>query len=226
MCRPILDPRIEVSKQEDDSVVAFGRRLYARWRGEDVPLSLKLEKATSFVIDIARARVYLRQANEVAPDVRVVGRPRVHNQGRLIIGAHAVLRSIVAPIEISVGPQATMILGRSVHINSGCTFAAYSRVELGDRVEVAPHVTIYDTSFHRLYERSKPPAPRPVIVEDDVWLGTKSTVLPGVRIGRGAVVMANSLVTRSVEPFTIVSGVPAQPVAKLDPNKFIIDPMA
>jgi maltose O-acetyltransferase len=132
----------------------------------------------------------------------------------------------VAPIEIDVGPDATMIFGRSTHLNSGCTLAAFSRVELGDRVEVAPHVTIYDTSFHSLYERTKPPAPRPVIVEDDVWIGTKSTILPGVRIGRGAVVMANSLVSRNVEPFTIVVGVPAQPVANLDPNKFIVDPLA
>jgi maltose O-acetyltransferase len=188
---------------------------------------LKVDKAVSYVLDIARAQLYLRQADEVAADVRVVGRPRVRNDGgRLVIGPRAVLRSIVAPVEITVGPGATMIFGRGVHLNSGSTFAAFSRVELGDRVEVAPHVTVYDTSFHSLYERTKAPVPRPVIIEDDVWLGTKCTVLPGVRIGRGAVVMANTLVTRNVEPFTIVSGVPAQPVADLDPTRFIVDPTA
>jgi acetyltransferase-like isoleucine patch superfamily enzyme len=65
-----------------------------------------------------------------------------------------------------------------------------------------------------------------VIIEDDVWLGTKCTILPGVRIGRGAVVVANALVTRNVEPFAIVSGVPAQKVAQLDSKKFVIDPTA
>jgi len=213
--------------QRDDSLISLCQRLCTRWRDDDLTISAKVDKAAAFLIDIARAQLYLRQADEVARDARVIGRPLVRNHGgRLIIGPGAVLRSIVAPVEITVGPGATMILGRSVHVNSGSTFAAVSRVELGDRVEVAPYVTVYDTSFHGLYERTKAPDPRPVIIEDDVWLGTKCTVLPGVRIGRGAVIMANTLVTRNVEPFTIVSGVPAQAVAKLDPRRFVVDPTA
>jgi acetyltransferase-like isoleucine patch superfamily enzyme len=171
---------------------------------------------------LARSRVYLRHADEVAADVRVVGRPRIRVEGQLTIGRDSVLRSIVAPIEIYVGPGARLSFGASAHVNSGSTFAALSRIEIGDRVEISPNVTIYDTSFHDLYDRTLCPDPRPVVIEDDVWIGTKSTVLPGVTIGRGAVVVANALVTRDVEPFTIVSGVPAQVVAKLDPRKFIV----
>ena len=103
-----------------------------------------------------------------------------------------------------------MTVGKGTHLNSGGTFAAMSCVEFGERVEMAPYVSIYDTSFHALYERTRAPDPRPVIVEDDVWIGTKCTVLPGVRIGQGAVIMANSLVTRNVEPFTIVGGCPGR----------------
>jgi maltose O-acetyltransferase len=144
----------------------------------------------------------------------------------LTFGPGAVLRSIVAPIEIFVGPGGSMSVGQGTHLNSGGTYTAVSRIEIGERVEVAPYVSVYDTAFHALYERSKSPEPRPVIIEDDVWIGTKCTVLPGVRIGRGAVIMANSLVTRNVEPFTIVGGVPAEQVAKLDPTRFVIDPTA
>ena len=50
----------------------------------------------------------------------------------------------------------------------------------------------------------------PVVVEDDVWLGANVVVLPNVRIGRGAIVAANSLVTKDVPPFAIVCGVPAR----------------
>jgi serine acetyltransferase len=216
-----------MSPEQEASVVMLGRRLYAKWqRDGSVPLATRAQKAASYVYDIARARLYLRMADEVAPDVRVLGRPLVRNEGRLTFGPGAVLRSIVAPIEIYVGPQATMTVGKGTHLNSGGTFAAMSRVELGERVEVAPYVSIYDTSFHALYERTRAPDPRPVIVEDDVWIGTKCTVLPGVRIGQGAVIMANSLVTRNVEPFTIVGGVPAEQVAQLDRTRFVIDPTA
>jgi maltose O-acetyltransferase len=115
-----------------------------------------------------------------------------------------------------------MVLGRRVRLNSGDTFAALSRVEIGDRVEIGPHVTIQDNAFHELYDREECPPSRPVIIEDDVWLASNCTVLPGVRIGRGAVVSAHALVTRNVEPFTVVSGVPAQRVARLNPKKFVV----
>jgi acetyltransferase-like isoleucine patch superfamily enzyme len=52
----------------------------------------------------------------------------------------------------------------------------------------------------------------PVIIEDEAWLGANCVITAGVRIGRGAVVAAGAVVTRSVEPFQIVGGVPARPI--------------
>lgn len=51
-----------------------------------------------------------------------------------------------------------------------------------------------------------------IIIEDDVWIGMDALVLGGIRIGRGAVVAARSVVTKDVEPFTIVAGVPAKKI--------------
>jgi acetyltransferase-like isoleucine patch superfamily enzyme len=216
-----------VTTREKDSALWLGRRLYAKWRRDDsIPLALRAQKAMSYAYDIARAQLYLRRADELASDARVLGRPIVRNEGRLTFGHGVVLRSIVAPIEIFVGPEGTMIVGNDTHLNSGGTYTAVSRIEIGERVEVAPYVSVYDTAFHGLYDRSRAPSPRPVIIEDDVWIGTKCTILPGVRIGRGAVIMANSLVTRNVEPFTIVGGVPAEQVAQLDRTRFVIEPTA
>src|SRR5262249_4831044 len=116
---------------------------------------------------------------------------------------------------------AILKIGSQVHLNSGVTIAALSHVEFGDRIEVGPHVTIYDNSFHDLYDRDALPPSKPVYIEDDVWLAARCTILPGVRIGRGAVVAANALVVRDVEPFTVVSGNPAQVLTRLDPQKFV-----
>ncbi|MEB3881996.1 CatB-related O-acetyltransferase [Lyngbya sp. CCY1209] len=52
------------------------------------------------------------------------------------------------------------------------------------------------------------------IIENDVWIGYKATIMPGVRIGNGAVVATHAIVTRDVEPYTIVGGNPAQPIRK------------
>jgi acetyltransferase-like isoleucine patch superfamily enzyme len=51
---------------------------------------------------------------------------------------------------------------------------------------------------------------KPIVIEDDVWIGTHAVILPGVRIGRGAVVAAGAIVTRDVPAGVIVAGVPAR----------------
>jgi maltose O-acetyltransferase len=58
----------------------------------------------------------------------------------------------------------------------------------------------------------------PVTIEDHVWIGSRAMILPGVTVGRGAVVAAGSVVTKDVAPMTVVAGVPAKPVAERDPG--------
>lgn len=88
---------------------------------------------------------------------------------------------------------------------------------IGDRVSIAPRVTLV-TSSHPNASRIRavvPAAHAPVHIEDDVWIGAGAVVLPGVRIGRGAVIGANSVVTRDVEPLNVVVGQPARSVRVL-----------
>ena len=61
------------------------------------------------------------------------------------------------------------------------------------------------------------PAQAPIVIEDDAWLGFNSTVLKGVTIGRGAVVGACAVVTKNVEPFSVVAGNPARVVGTSRP---------
>ncbi|WP_425562996.1 DapH/DapD/GlmU-related protein [Mucilaginibacter gynuensis] len=53
-----------------------------------------------------------------------------------------------------------------------------------------------------------------VVIEDYAWLCSRSVILPGVTIGKGAVVAAGAVVTRDVQPYTVVGGIPAKPIAK------------
>jgi maltose O-acetyltransferase len=92
-------------------------------------------------------------------------------------------------------------------------------VTIGNRVSIAPRVTLV-TSSHPNQSRIRPFAPvsqGPIIIEDDAWLGTGCVVLPGVRIGRGAVVGAHSVVHHDVAPLHVVAGQPARTVRELTP---------
>ena len=91
---------------------------------------------------------------------------------------------------------------------------------IGDRVSIAPRVTLV-TSSHPNQSRIRafaPVAQGPIVIEDDAWLGAGCVVLPGVRIGRGAVVGANSVVQQDVAPLHVVAGQPARTVRELAPK--------
>ncbi|MFL5402033.1 MAG: acyltransferase [Gemmatimonadales bacterium] len=91
---------------------------------------------------------------------------------------------------------------------------------IGDRVSIAPRVTLV-TSSHPNHSRIRgfaPVARGPIVIEDDAWLGAGCVILPGVRIGRGAVVGANSVVQQDVAPLHIVVGQPARTVRELTPQ--------
>ena len=62
----------------------------------------------------------------------------------------------------------------------------------------------------------EPPSADPVIIEDDVLIGANAVVLEGVKVGKGSVVAAGSVVVKNVEPYTVVAGVPAKEIKKVD----------
>jgi tetrahydrodipicolinate N-acetyltransferase len=62
----------------------------------------------------------------------------------------------------------------------------------------------------------EPPSAEPVVIEDDVLIGANAVVLEGVKVGKGAVIAAGSIVVKDVEPHTVVAGVPARLIKKVD----------
>jgi galactoside O-acetyltransferase len=106
-------------------------------------------------------------------------------------------------------------LGHTIDIGEFTHIRANGGVRIGDRVLIAAGVTITSRAHPVPLPRARVNEDRPIVIEDDVWLGAGAIVLPGVTIGRGAVVAAGAVVTKSVEPFTVVAGVPARPIRKI-----------
>jgi galactoside O-acetyltransferase len=110
--------------------------------------------------------------------------------------------------EIEIGSRVS--LNSNVYINA----CIGGRIVIGNDVLIAPNV-VMRTSDHATSDpdrliREQGHIPAEIIIEDDVWLGSNVTILGGTRIGRGAVVGAGGVVTRDVEAYSIVGGVPAR----------------
>ncbi|OQX96825.1 MAG: hypothetical protein B6I20_13965 [Bacteroidetes bacterium 4572_117] len=105
-------------------------------------------------------------------------------------------------------------IGDRTNINRNCMIWAGDNVKviIGKDCLTGPGVTIIASKYNvkgRDIIRSYPAFERDVIIGNDVWLGANVVVLPGVKIGDGAIVGAGSVVTKNIEPYTIVTGVPA-----------------
>jgi acetyltransferase-like isoleucine patch superfamily enzyme len=194
------------------------RSKLARHRGE--PLAVLVHRAVSSTIGLATAPLHLRAVTQVGARVRTLGRPRIENFGTMIIGDDVTLRSVRVPVELCTEPGATLTIGDRCSINEGVSVGTTQHITLGRRVRIGPFVMIVDSAFHDLYDRDVTPPSRPVFIEDDVWIGAKASVLPGVRLGRGSVVGTAAVVTRDVPPFSVVAGIPARVIRSLDPNRF------
>lgn len=125
-------------------------------------------------------------------------------------------------------------IGHNVNIEKGASFAnsvtigdnsgigvnavLTDEVYIGKNVMMGPDCMIY-TSNHKFMKETRSyegfTQIRPVIIEDDVWIGARCIILPGVKIGKGSTIGAGSVVSKEVPPYSVVAGNPARVVKSL-----------
>ena len=106
--------------------------------------------------------------------------------------------------------------GKNVFLNAGCKFQDQGGIEIGDNCLIG-HNAVLATANHSLDPRENRKLNyAPIKICNNVWLGANVTVLQGVTIGEWAVVAAGAVVTKNVEPYTIVGGVPAKFIKKIE----------
>lgn len=104
-------------------------------------------------------------------------------------------------------------IGKDTIIGDRCFLDGRDTLTIGDHVDIASQVLIYN-SEHDIQDQFFTPTYGQVTIEDYVFIGPRAIILPGVTIGKGAVIAAGAVVTKDVEPNTVVGGVPAKPIAK------------
>jgi maltose O-acetyltransferase len=102
-------------------------------------------------------------------------------------------------------------IGQDSIIGFRCFLDGRSPLFIGDHVDMASEVMVYN-SEHDINSPEFQPTSAPVTISDYVFIGPRAIILPGVTIGKGAVVAAGAVVTKDVDPFSIVGGVPARPI--------------
>ena len=121
--------------------------------------------------------------------------------------------NVIPPFNTDFGKN--IHIGQRVFINSGCKMQDQGGIYIGDDVLIGHNACLLTLNHEMDPENRADMHPKPIHIEDKVWLGSNVTVLPGVTIGEGAIVAAGAVVTKDVESNTIVGGVPAKIIKRI-----------
>jgi len=154
----------------------------------------------------------------------------IRNGGKISIGSNVTLTSdnvgyhlnMYSPVKLYADrPGAEIVIGDNTRIHGSCIHA-YEKISIGNNCLIAANTQIMDGSGHDLSFEN--PANRinttgttkPVIIEDNVWIGANCIILPGVTIGQGSIIGAGSVVTKSIPPMVVAGGNPAKVIKVAD----------
>ena len=122
--------------------------------------------------------------------------------------------TVLPPLYIDYGKPVT--IGKRCFIQQCCTFFGRGGIEIGDDVFIGPKCNLITINHDVNPDNRSATYGKPIKIEDKVWLGINTTILPGVTLGYGCIVGANSVVTKDVPPMTIVAGNPARIIKKIE----------
>ena len=107
-------------------------------------------------------------------------------------------------------------IGKNVFVNHACTFMDRGGITLEDNVLIGPKVNLITTNHPLKPSERRATISHPIIIKRNAWIGAAATILAGVTIGENSVVAAGAVVKSDVPPNTVVGGIPAKIIKKLD----------
>ncbi len=165
-----------------------------------------------------RELIFLTIGNNL-PHLRIMDKIRFifYKLAGIKINGHPM---ICGPLTIRpIGACSNIEIGRGTFINTETRFGVpEAKISIGANVQIGPRV-MFETVNHSLdYVAGvgRQTISQPIVVNDEVWIGAGAIILSGVTIGRGAVVAAGAVVAKDVEACSVVGGVPAKVIKRLD----------
>lgn len=172
----------------------------------------RLKAGPSWIRSSLGAWIWLRTCDAIGTNTRTFWRPNIENRGRIMLGSRVRLNSHWAPVELVSGPLGVIDIGDGVFINYGSIISAHLLVRIGSNVMLGNYCIVADTEIPGIGEPAGGPLiePRPVEIGAGAWLAARVTVLPGARIGAGAVIAAGSVVAGDIPAGKVAGGIPAR----------------
>ncbi len=212
---------MNIKKQLKDVINEINYKIYKRISNKFANIQLK------YLTETCQRKSIMGDYVKILPTARI---ENLANKPDLIcIGKNSVLRG-----ELLIFAHAGEIhLGEDCYIGENSRIWSSELVKIGNRVYISHNVNIHDTNSHSLSPQIRHEhfikiistghpkindvdiQSRPVYIEDDVWIGFNSTIFKGVKIGKGAVIGACSVVTKDVPEFVVVVGNPAKVIKKI-----------
>ncbi len=133
----------------------------------------------------------------------------LHENSKLICRGHI---QMFEAVRIECLANAILEIGHKSYINHDSEVRCREHIIIGDNCSIAYGVLIQDSDYHTMYDKEGTPKPHtlPIIIGNNVWIGANATILKGVHIGDGCVIAAQSVVTKSFPPCSLIAGNPAK----------------
>jgi acetyltransferase-like isoleucine patch superfamily enzyme len=131
---------------------------------------------------------------------------RIGTKAAILMGQHVQMAGVR-----SSGQKVS--IGKGTVINQGCLLYTTGGLVIGENVSISSGVWLV-TGTHDINDPQFVDLYKPIVIGDHVWIGMRATILAGITIGEGAVVMAGAVVTHDVPPYAIVGGIPARVVSQ------------
>ena len=208
-CKGVYKYGRMIWRETDHSLVALGQFRYNSWH-EILRKDIIIPKK-HVAFDIAKTGKIVKHG------VSIIGWKKIRTsklETRIYVGKNATLEfsggnSVGYGSCIEVHDNAKILIKEGCKCNTCCTFVCQDYIEIGETAMLGRHVTIRDNNGSHFINRDGYRNTRPVIVGDKAWLTEACTLLPGAKIGQGAIIGAHAVVATHVKPFSMAIGNPA-----------------
>ena len=195
-------------KEETKQIVENSKDIFDRLKtGESVPMN---DPEYSKIMEVVNRTIKLSQQLNTADNT-----DQVRNILSEIIGTEIdSSTTIFPPFYTNFGKF--IQIGKNVFINHACSFLDMGGITIEDDVLIAPKVNIITENHPVNPSDRKVLVTKPVTIKNNAWIGTGATILPGVTVGKNAIVAAGAVVTKDVPDNSIVAGIPAKIIKSIE----------
>ena len=199
-----------------NSITGFFVKMKHRFRGNVIQKNVTISKDA-----VLHGGIYIGESSNILSDTELGKNARIGNctyLTRVKVGDNSTIEGFSL---IQGKSDIKVIIGNNSYISSHSTIEASAEVIIGNHVSVGPNLRIVTHTGHlQALTDEKIGSPKhlvkkPVIIEDNVYIGVGTTILMGVTIGKYSVVNAGSVVTKSVPPYSFIQGIPAKATGKV-----------